>query len=168
MGCDIHAWLAILSDEGKWEPCGPLSGDEEEIHNNTDHTGITKQISWGNKWKLDCLSGRDYRFFGVIAGVRYPVDNPIAEGRNWPENIGSYFKPISNNPDLHSKTWITLPELKRAFKRAHIDPHMEDCSYYSYGLAYRPIEQYINERNIDVLIISSKKQKFRIFIAFDN
>ena len=87
MGCDIH---------GYWEV--------------RDHTG-----DWMAIKHLD--DTRDYLWFGIIAGVRYPVvwDVPSAPwDRGIPSDASSAWSEYSKDFELHSATWLTPPEVRRA------------------------------------------------------
>jgi len=87
MGCDIH---------GYWEV--------------RDHTG-----DWMAIKHLD--NTRDYLWFGIIAGVRHPVewDVPSAPwGRGFPSDASSAWSEYSKDSELHSATWLTPPEVRRA------------------------------------------------------
>jgi hypothetical protein len=106
MGCDAHFFLERRINKGDWhlDPGHRIDCDK------SDDRPFPIEIP--------SLSGRNYYFFGVIAGVRATyVNKPIAEGRGLPTNISSILKEYFEKYDFHSPTFMSPKELERALKR---------------------------------------------------
>jgi len=84
---------------------------------------------------IPSLSGRNYHFFGVLAGVRYFVRNPIAPNRGIPGDACKTIKEYYNNSiyGFHSSTWLKPSELKKALKIIQNEQNKEQ------GYSYTPI-----------------------------
>lgn len=76
--------------------------------------------AWYDLGEIDV--GRSYWLFGILAGVRHPVDQPIAAARGLPAGCvhldprdGSYDRTWGGDPDTwlgeHSFSWCWLSEL---------------------------------------------------------
>lgn len=94
MGCDIHCVTEVRRD-GKWSMAYPLISKYDD--------------EWKEPSKI-LLDNRDYELFGILAGVRRPVDNPIAKGRGVPEDI-SWDESSTNLLGDHSYSHCTLAEI---------------------------------------------------------
>lgn len=79
MGCDIHIALERKID-GEWV----YQGNLERVWQHEVDAGEKKWTSPLHKCMSD-IDGRDYRFFGRIAGVR--TEGPAANG--WPEDVSA-------------------------------------------------------------------------------
>jgi hypothetical protein len=106
MGCDIH---------GFWEV--------------KDHTGNWMAINTIN-------SGRNYEWFGVIAGVRGGPDIGTAH-RGVPEDASAAYRNMVDRwgDDLHSHTWLTPPEVQKAcqeMNRRSVESYNEEFDAYGY------------------------------------
>ncbi len=68
---------------------------------------------------------RSYTSFGVLAGVRRPVENPIAADREWPDEIYDLLESELGwqASQLHSRSWVTLAEIQKYFK---VHPELVD------------------------------------------
>jgi hypothetical protein len=96
MGCDIHPtvqWLEYPARNGHADYWSSLSWEP---------------MSWG----------RDYTLFSRIAGVRcqvdhktYPCPCAVVAPRGYPDGFSVGDR---NHDDLHTPTWLTLDELKKA------------------------------------------------------
>lgn len=91
MGCDIHLFREKLV-EGHWMPFYPDGSDECGFH------------------ELDI--GRNYKLFGLLAGVRNPCGYSLAP-RDAPEDCSSeVWSHIENwSCDGHNHSWLYLHEL---------------------------------------------------------
>lgn len=91
MGADIHMWA-----EKRLRPTDPWQSHSKA------------EITAANRW---------YLLFGIIAGVRggpslYPI-------RGIPSNTSDEAKCFMNHDDFHSKTWLSLQELKKCVIKAY-------------------------------------------------
>lgn len=85
MGCDIHPYICYRNGEGK-----------------------LKQFMYS---ELDL--GRDYTFFGLLAGVR--GKHKLFEAKGFPEDVPSHvlFDFNRRADDTHDASWLTTAELKQ-------------------------------------------------------
>lgn len=80
----------------------------------------TERFGDGSWWDFggDINPGRDYLFFGIMAGVRDEDEEPIVEPRGLPEGMGYRTKKYyDEDSDLHSHTWLTYEEFAQAYAR---------------------------------------------------
>ena len=84
MGCDIHPYLCFRTSSGDVKP-----------------------VKYS---KLDL--GRDYTFFGLLAGVR--GEHTLFEARGFPTNTPSHitFNYNSMEGDAHHASWLTTSEVQ--------------------------------------------------------
>jgi hypothetical protein len=106
MGCDIHVLVEVK-----------YSGKPWELWFKNPHDRYPDPHYYGND-ELDCISGRSYEFFGILAGVR-GGSTPIAAHRGLPKDASEYVKTWDKMNEYHSVTWCTLPEMELAVKRYH-------------------------------------------------
>lgn len=102
MGCDIHFFVERRS---------------KSFMRNKAMNGIleTDKVSDSNEWEqvtdLDFYDNRNYRLFGLLAGVR--GGPALFDRRGFPENISYELQKYYFNYgyDGHSTSYITLSEL---------------------------------------------------------
>lgn len=89
MGCDIHIFVQQLDESGEWVTIF------DDKHRDF----------WPNFMLR--FRERDYRLFGILADVRYPMGQPLFPRRGWPENtiLDEWLD------DYHSHTWFLISEL---------------------------------------------------------
>jgi hypothetical protein len=102
MGCDEHLYIEAFVD-GAWRPIDPPKPiDTEREEDDSDPIP-----SWN--------FGRSYRAYARLAGVRnYNEVAPIAPDRGLPSDMSAPVRTCYENmePDAHSATWFTLPEIE--------------------------------------------------------
>lgn len=119
MGCDIHVLTEIK-----------YSGKPWELWFKNPYIRYKEPNYYGND-EIDCISGRSYTFFGVLAGVRNTAAQPIAADRGLPPDASECVKIWHKNSDYHSVTWCTLPEMELAIKRYHQTRWKSDVDDFS-------------------------------------
>lgn len=100
MGCDIHPYVEMKTEEGKWVNIFPV--DNKYKHD--------PDSGYAPDWEFD----RSYTCFSVLADVRNNYDmKPIAEPRGIPEDASDTVKEAYAHwdSDAHSASWLALPEL---------------------------------------------------------
>lgn len=103
MGCDIHSVMEIFVD-GAWRLVGETKTED----------GFTRV-------DYEPLNDRNYDFFGLLAGVRREVPNPIAAGRGTPEDI-SWDESECGFLGDHSFSWVSLADIE-AYDFTHSQDH---------------------------------------------
>ena len=107
MGCDIHAFLEIQDQEGKWQSADRYKPNK---YYDPDEPGE------GPEFEVDDIySGRDYALFTALAGVRnygHAVAQ-IDEPRGLPADTNKYIQKEREGwgCDGHSDSWVLLSEL---------------------------------------------------------
>lgn len=81
MGCDIHAFVELKDKFGNW------------------HTYSQPKID------------RNYSLFEKMAGVRGEVQDAIAPPRGLPSQCSLIVVALSDRPDWHSHSWLSLNEM---------------------------------------------------------
>lgn len=93
MGCDCHPYIETRRKDGTWRLLKVISYDEED-------PGLT------------AFKDRNYRKFGILAGVRNSEYHSLFPNRGMPsdacEKTVAAFK---DNSDYHSTTWFMVQEL---------------------------------------------------------
>lgn len=119
MGCDAHFFLERKIDNEEWH----LDPGHRIFVDPTDNTTYPMSIP--------SLQGRNYYFFGVLAGMRYMIRNPIAPNRGLPSDASSILKNLYSQREysFHSATWLTPAELKKGLKMLQRDTEREAYSY---------------------------------------
>lgn len=101
MGCDCHGWIELRDKKtGEWVSGSPIEG------------------------------GRNYRWFGIIAGVRYDCPEMAkTHNRGIPKDASKAVKIEfeSWGDDAHSPTWLDIKEISSAWRK-FIDTFMEDLN----------------------------------------
>lgn len=67
--------------------------------------------------EIDCLSGRNYDFFGMLAGVRNHFYDPIAQNRGLPKDVSPEVTGWAEMNGYHSLTYCSLREMETAIRR---------------------------------------------------
>lgn len=132
MGADIHMMVEYLSFTG--------------------HDGAEHWDSFGGRLN----PGRDYLFFGILAGVR--DEGQIFPLRGMPDNLSWDGKDYyADDDDLHSKTWLTYEEYAKCFavRMLHPDGYGPPAIGYEAALA---LLRFFYDSN----------RPARLLIAFDN
>jgi len=102
MGCDIHDFIEIRGETGKWNCIHELI--EIDIAYPDDHLYL-----------MDMGTGRDYRLFGLLfRGVRRDYDDLSFDPRGLPSDMSDLLYQEHENwfSDAHSASYLTLEELK--------------------------------------------------------
>lgn len=122
MGCDIHA-IAEVRRGGRW-------------------LAVTEAVfkGWGDEPTTEPFSDRNYEAFAILAGVRnrYGV-RPIAEPRGLPKDASTETLRLLSydDPDLHTRSWLTLAELESHDWTATIElSGVQDEATYKAGRKY--------------------------------
>lgn len=91
MGADIHFYIEKLNDNNKWEYIYIKNKDDEIV-------------TW---------YPRDYKLFGLLAGVRGDTYDDLTKIRGLPYNMSSEVNTTYEKykDDYHSATWYMLSEL---------------------------------------------------------
>ena len=81
MGCDIHDWAEVRGPDGRWTKCG-------DVFAYTYFDPNEPENEWNRRLTDSPYSGRNYRLFAVLAGVRndYGI-RPIAKPRGVPDDV---------------------------------------------------------------------------------
>jgi len=129
MGCDVHMWAEIRPGKdssshwvqvGPWLPNPSYHPDEPTVFLD----GIEPPLLWNSPLTAEIYTGRNYRLFGMLAGVRNGVGVagadmgdpvvPIAEPRGVPKDAsGGFLTEVRGwGGDGHSHSWLTLEELR--------------------------------------------------------
>lgn len=98
MGCDIHPYVEMKGDDGKWHAVKPAGNDPR----------------WAKPEDIEWDFNRSYHSFSVLAGVRNSDEyRPIAEPRGIPEDASQEVKDESErwDSDGHSHSWLSLSEI---------------------------------------------------------
>lgn len=93
MGCDIHTAVEVKRGS-TWVDVNEWVYEEDE-----DYLDIKNEL----------ISSRNYKLFGLLAGVRSDEPNPLAQGRGLPEDVTA--KVAQFHEDNHSLTWFTVAEV---------------------------------------------------------
>lgn len=143
MGCDIHlrveyrvpgetvglgegGEVTVLptKEEPTWVPAEKLSPNENkdpkwfDLNNPDDRARYESlpeyDVAYADYW----YHGRDYRLFGLLAGIRYDHPDQIDEPRDWPDDVSDeVLLDIEGwGDDGHSHSWQTLQELDAAME----------------------------------------------------
>lgn len=98
MGCDIHGFWEFRTPAGSWIAFEPIN------------------------------DSRSYSWFGLIAGVRRPMGDLGTEERGVPSDCSNAWKQLVDawGRDLHSHTWLTPAEVRRANHELFIFYKRED------------------------------------------
>lgn len=104
MGCDIHMYPEVKRD-GKWCDLYKFEPDQ--------HAAQPWAADRNNYYGYD---GRNYSLFGMLAGVRRPEMNVIAERRGLPLDaspivVSEIGGGENDYGDFHSHSWLTLKEI---------------------------------------------------------
>lgn len=96
MGCDIHMMLEAR-ENGIWQNKSELSNDEWRSGNEP----YPKSQPW---------DGRNYVVFGILAGVRSNLCEPIAPPRGMPFDAHPITKQFMSDYD-HTPSWLSLRDI---------------------------------------------------------
>ena len=111
MGCDMHLRVERRLPDGRWgrfqiiSDCVWCNGTGDQRRNGT----LTGEVCWfcdGSGKRADYQGGRNYRLFGVRAGVRSDT-RPIRAPRGYPIDAatGWYVEGSSKIPTGNEPTW---------------------------------------------------------------
>jgi hypothetical protein len=176
MGTDQHILTEIKHDGGEWQLWHRRPSLRYAGLPAVDH-------------EIDCLSGRDYVWFSILAGVR-GIDSGIAEQRGLPKDASPSVCEWAELTRYHSLTWVNIKELKRAAKLYKKDRITEygrnSCNIYSKGNVFRdehdlkhdyaryqnltiePIVREYNDLCAEAKFLGLKKPEIRLIIGFDS
>ena len=169
MGCDIHSYVEVKQDDGRWHAPRCFESDHRidprmrEIFNDPDM--VTEAPS--------PIDNRNYELFSFLADVRN-YNEEITPALVWltPTPITTYTRGIPDglsdfvhkeyfdgwDSDAHSESWFTLEELKVALAAARIAGQSE-----GFGESLQWSLDQIEERTAP-----AKAQDVRIVFWFDN
>lgn len=108
MGCDIHILCEIKYPGEPWK----LWLKRPYI----SYDSYKDPYNYAND-EIDCISGRNYEFFGILAGVRSMFHKPIADGRGVPKDATKETLEWLDENEYHSITWCNIREMERAIKK---------------------------------------------------
>jgi hypothetical protein len=109
MGCDIHCNLEYQRNAvSDWYD---IDLYKKNIYFGTD-------LDEPEYWKVSLYNSRSYFLFGLLAGVRNRMVEPIKQPRGIPDDVCDSIRESfeSWGLDAHTPSWYTLHELKRAQK----------------------------------------------------
>jgi len=98
MGCDIHTYTEVKKD-GKWVMVSPY---------------FTPECIGGHVYEArGAFDARNYRLFGILAGVRSGGPCMTKEPRGFPADASDSVKFEYEHwgPDAHTPSYVTLAEL---------------------------------------------------------
>lgn len=112
MGCDIHVAVEQAHPDGGWETV---------MHDMEGWAGILRPA----KNHIEAFGARDYRFFGLLRGVRENEDGPWLATEGLPDDASAFARDkleypgedpemqhwVSVSGDMHSHGWITYDDL---------------------------------------------------------
>jgi hypothetical protein len=172
MGCDIHIISEIKHFGQDWQVWqrNPLNVDK----------------TYSSHLEMDCVSGRNYVWFGYLAGVRTSPSRQIAPNRGRPNDISEEAQDWLSPQCYHSITWCTLQELERSIELAKKDlvkNHEYDASdfksapsifvpfdrsdYYNYFDAM-PIRRAYEDACAEAEFLGIPNPEIRMIIGFDS
>lgn len=106
MGCDIHFYVERRTKDG-WEYVEPPKGFDVE---HEKWLGYAKAHGYAHG-PPSFYSDRNYRLFGILAGVRDPTVDPIAPPREVPDDMSITVRKAHDPRYHHSHSWLTLAEI---------------------------------------------------------
>lgn len=153
MGCDIHFFVERYTDEP--QQSGPI--DKQELRENSVNellninesqrekkwTSIDKWVyndgyEGEEYWELseEYYSGRDYTFFGILAGVRDGKEFMLEPPRGLPEDVSYPVKLICDSwgVDAHTKHYYVLDEFIEKWNKmkSKVIEFNDEYNYNSY------------------------------------
>lgn len=156
MGCDIHCNLEYRrNNQSNWY--------DIDLYQRNKYFGSDEdEIEEFEKIRL--YTKRSYFLFGLLAGVRNIMVEPIKQPRGIPEDVTESVKKFYNNmgKDAHTPSWYTLYELKRAQKTLNEECLQEliDCV----ELRYIQVENYGYKKTLT----EDEEKNIRLVFWFDN
>lgn len=100
MGCDIHLYVERRVN-GVWESADTWTVDPLWPDERPD-------VDLDDQYYLH----RNYYLFDILANVRNVLNvAPIAEPKGLPSDISDPVRRVSDEPDWHSHSWLTLTEI---------------------------------------------------------
>ena len=119
MGCDIHVHIEMQAAGGVWTRA------EDVVPNPWYDPGETYRGNTPETYD-DWYHNRNYRLFGILAGVRAdaePIEHPIG----LPDDVGQSVEyEYGDAWDWHTAHWYALSELENHRHRFHPDIHCQD------------------------------------------
>lgn len=180
MGTDSHFFLERKTNKGPW--CLDPGHKFEE-----DRLGVVRPLS------IPSLSGRNYNFFGLLAGVRQCsiYAKPIAANRLLPQDVCSELKSLYEQKEyhFHNATYLTPRELEKAINRLArsnrddwpdapliLNTPARDAFDYDAQDIFRIndavvsyVRSYLDwEKAENVLLGTKNRTRFRIILWFDS
>ena len=129
---------------------------------------------------MECVHGRSYSWFGILAGVRDRNTNPIAEHRGLPDDASEEAKEYLRS-DYHSHTWCTLEELELSIARLLSESEFDDDgtpspigpifyppNVYESTIDARPIRLAYDNLCAECDLLDIPKPEIRMIVAFDS
>lgn len=177
MGADQHVLTEIKHDGGQWQ-----LWHRRPTVRYSNLPGIDNEI--------DCLSGRDYVWFGILAGVRTNYKGIVAN-RGVPADASSCVHEWNALNRFHSMTWANIAELQQAantyvsetFSRSYSnarpsiygkskiyrDEDDNKVDYLKYNnLSIEPILREYDDLCAEAEFLGLKKPEIRLIIGFDS
>lgn len=107
MGCDIHMFVERKNGD-VWKLVPETEGIRRPYYKEVSDAK-TKDYFNKKTWS----PGRNYALFGILAGVRSTIFNPITEPRDLPPDVSDELKSeyIPWASDAHTPSYYTLSEL---------------------------------------------------------
>lgn len=149
MGCDIHMILQAKGPHDKM---------------------------WSTYILPDKYVGRDYSFFGILAGVRSIEYEPVSGPKGLPDDltiplqdrleallIETHLDP--DNPEYHSQTYLSMTEIDE-----YLEEKLEDMTYFKEGSDYDPVPEMKKLRELHDFMKHFKVRggEVRLVMGFDN
>jgi hypothetical protein len=120
MGCDIHLYVEVKNPEGKW--VSPENWTKEKGYFD---------VPCDEKYYTE----RNYRLFGVLAGVRDSWVTPIDEPRGLPSDVSKEVRFATDINSDHSHSWFLLQELWEVDWKSYED------GIYGFGIFLKMLER---------------------------
>lgn len=105
MGCDIHSSVEVNYAASGAEPDWRIF-EAPIFHKKRD------PLYYGYDAEYEPFHGRDYRLFGLLAGVRCWDVEPLVDPRGLPDDVSSVTRINADDNYSHSHSWLTLAELQ--------------------------------------------------------
>jgi len=118
MGCDIHVFLERRYAKGPWQL--------DPMHKHVTYNGRDFIVS------IATFSGRNYDFFGRVAGVR-SMNIPVVSPRGLPDDMCQELKANFDSSHHHTPTWLSPKEMQKAMKKFEADYKSFWDEYDNYG-----------------------------------
>lgn len=155
MGCDIHCNLEYRRNtKSAWY--------DIDLYKKNKYFG-EDESNEPEYWKVALYNERSYFLFGLLAGVRNRMVEPIKQPRGIPEDVSESVKNCYEKyTDYHTPSWYTLYELKRAQKT--LDELVLQELIDAIELRYIQSENYGYKKTLT----EDEQKNIRLIFWFDN